>query len=186
MSDPASMLEQVRALFDRFGAEYYGEEATQLSHALQCAQLARRDGCPGSLIAAALLHDVGQFIDDAGNAAETLNLDARHEAAGAAFLRQWFGEAVTEPVRLHVEAKRYLCTVEPDYVANLSRASAISLRLQGGTMSPEETSLFAALPFAQDSIRLRRYDDAGKQADLEVPGLESYFPLLESLAARPD
>lgn len=176
------MIDQVHELFTRFGVEYYGEEATQLSHALQCARLAQLDNCPPALVAAALLHDIGQFIDDAGNAAETLKLDARHEAAGAAFLRRWFPESVTEPIRLHVDAKRYLCAVEPDYAAGLSRASVLSLQFQGGPMSPAEARQFERQPYVDDAVRLRRYDDAGKQAGLEVPALETYFPLLEQLA----
>jgi len=175
------MIDQLRELFEKFGREHYGENASQLAHALQCAQLARRDGCSDSLVAAALLHDVGQFLDDAGNAAEKLNFDARHEVTGSEFLARWFDEAVTEPVRLHVDAKRYLCAMEPDYAAGLSDASLLSLRLQGGAMSPDEAQHFVAQPYAQEAIRLRRYDDAGKQPDLSVPDLASFFPLLESL-----
>ncbi|MCW2410726.1 MULTISPECIES: HD domain-containing protein [unclassified Sphingobium] len=177
------MIDQIRMMFDRFGREYYGENATQLAHALQCACLARRDGRTDSLVAAALLHDIGQFIDDAGHAAEQLNVDARHEVTGAAFLAQWFGPAVTEPVRMHVDAKRYLCAVERGYTEGLSDASVLSLRLQGGPMVVDEANRFAAEHFFEDSIHLRRYDDAGKQPGLLVPPLESYFPLLESLAA---
>lgn len=179
------MVDQVRGMFERFGAEYYGENATQLAHALQCAQLARLDGCEPALIAAALLHDVGQFIDDAGNAAETLSFDARHEVAGAAFLRRWFPDSVTEPVRLHVTAKRYLCGTQPDYADALSEASALSLTLQGGPMSAEEARQFETVPYAADAIRLRRYDDAGKLPELEMSDLASYFPLLESLVRQP-
>jgi phosphonate degradation associated HDIG domain protein len=178
----AEMIDQVKELFDRFGAERYGEDASQLSHALQCAQLARHDGAADTLIAAALLHDVGQFIDDAGHAAEKLNLDARHEETGAAFLRTWFPEAVTEPVRLHVDAKRYLCSAEAGYAERLSGASLLSLNLQGGPMSPEEAERFLALPYAEGAIRLRRYDDGGKMPDVALPGLASYFPLLERVA----
>jgi len=180
------MIDQIRMMFDRFGPEYYGEHATQLAHALQCAYLARRDGCSDSLVAAALLHDIGQFIDDAGNAAERLHVDARHEVTGADFLGNWFGPAVTEPVRMHVDAKRYLCTTEPGYAEGLSGASLLSLRLQGGAMSAEEAQQFAAQPFFADAVRLRRYDDAGKQRGLQVPGLETYFPMLERLAAVAD
>lgn len=176
------MIDQIRMMFDRFGGEYYGEHATQLAHALQCACLAQRDGCSDSLVAAALLHDVGQFIDDAGNAAERLNVDARHEVTGAAFLAKWFGPAVTEPVRMHVDAKRYLCKSESGYTEGLSGASLLSLRLQGGPMSTEEAQRFAARPFFEDAVRLRRYDDAGKQAGLQVPDLASYFPMLERLS----
>lgn len=176
------MTDQIQMMFDRFGPEYYGENATQLAHALQCAYLARRDRCSDSLVAAALLHDIGQFIDDAGNAAERLKMDARHEVTGADFLGNWFGPAVTEPVRMHVDAKRYLCAAEAGYAEGLSGASLLSLRLQGGPMSDEEAQRFAAQPFFEDALRLRRYDDAGKQKGLQVPTLDTYFEMLESLA----
>jgi len=175
------MIDRISKMFERFGAEHYGENASQLAHALQCAHLAQRDGHADSLVAAALLHDVGQFIDDAGNAAEKLNTDAEHETTGARLLSSWFPPAVTEPVRMHVDAKRYLCAVEPGYAETLSDASSLSLQLQGGPMSAEEAAHFAAQPFAGDALQLRRYDDAGKQPGLQVPALESYFPLLESL-----
>lgn len=182
MSVKARMIDHIRAMFDRFGGEYYGEAATQRAHALQCAHFARQAGCPDSLIAAALLHDIGQFIDDSGAAAEKLNTDARHEISGAALLSRWFPLSVTEPVRLHVDAKRYLCVVEPGYAEGLSGASRLSLRLQGGPMTREEAAAFESGPFWEEAVRLRRFDDAGKQPDLVVPGLETYFPLLQALA----
>jgi len=180
------MIDQIRAMFDRFGAEHYGEHTSQLAHALQCAWLASQDGCPDSLVVAALLHDIGQFIDQAGAAAETLNMDGQHEISGAALLSQWFPPTVTEPVRLHVDAKRYLCAVEPGYAEGLSGASRLSLRLQGGPMSAVEARAFERQAFFEDAVRLRRYDDAGKQRDLDVPGLETYVPMLEALTVLND
>src|SRR5262249_35378389 len=137
-----AIIDQIFGLFERFGSESYGESATQLQHALQVAELARRNGCTSALIAASLLHDIGQFLDDAGNAAETLGVDARHEISGAKFLEAHFPASVSEPVRLHVAAKRYLCAVEPGYLAALSRASTLSLKYQGGPMSVEEIRTF--------------------------------------------
>jgi phosphonate degradation associated HDIG domain protein len=175
------IIEEIFVLFRESGSLSYGEDVSQMAHILQCGHLARIDGASDTMIAAALLHDVGQFLNDAGNAAERKGIDARHEVTGAAYLAPWFPEAVTEPVRLHVEAKRYLCAVEPGYVEALSRASALSLRLQGGPHDVQERADFLALPTAQDAIRLRRYDDQGKRPDWAVPDLESYRPLLESL-----
>jgi phosphonate degradation associated HDIG domain protein len=180
----ASVVDEIFTLFDRFGSDLYGEDATQLLHALQAAELARRAGCGEALIAAALLHDVGQFIDDAGNAAETLRVDARHEISGAAFLSRHFPMAVTEPVRLHVAAKRYLCRVEPAYRGALSDASRLSLELQGGAMDEAEAQVFAAEEFFADAIALRRFDDQGKQPNWYPDDLASYRPLLESLLIR--
>jgi predicted HD phosphohydrolase len=124
---------------------------------------------------------VGQFIDNAGNAAETLHVDARHEISGAAFLGRHFPKAVTEPVRLHVAAKRYLCRVEPDYLGALSDASRLSLELQGGPMDAAEAQAFMAEPFYADAVTLRRFDDQGKQPNWRPSDLASYRPLLESL-----
>jgi phosphonate degradation associated HDIG domain protein len=175
------IIEQIFGLFERFGSERYGENATQLQHALQVAELARRNGCTPALIAASLLHDIGQLMDDAGNAAETRGVDARHEISGAKFLEAYFPASVSEPVRLHVAAKRYLCAVEPAYPDNLSRASRLSLKYQGGPMMPEETRRFEAEPLHGDAVTLRRFDDAGKLPDWYPPDLASYRALLESL-----
>jgi phosphonate degradation associated HDIG domain protein len=176
-----AIVAQIFGLFDRFGAESYGEHATQLQHALQVAELARVNSCTRGLIAASLLHDIGQFMDDAGNAAEALGIDARHEVSGARFLEAYFPPEVYEPVRLHVAAKRYLCAVDSAYLGQLSDASKLSLQYQGGLMSPAEARAFEAEPFCADAVKLRRFDDTGKQADWNPPGLASYQPLLESL-----
>ena len=176
----APVIDVIFELFDRFGSLHYGEDASQIQHALQTAELARRNRCSDALIAAALLHDIGQFMDDAGDAAETLGFDARHEISGAAWLSDYFPPEVTEPVRLHVGAKRYLCAIEPTYLAGLSRASALSLQLQGGPMSPGEVEQFEAEPFFAEAVQLRRFDDMGKHPEWRVPELASYRPLLES------
>jgi gamma-butyrobetaine dioxygenase len=55
---------------------------------------------------------------------------------------------VTEPVRLHVAAKRYLCAAEPSYFAKLSEASVYTLSVQGGPMSDAEAREFVSLPYA--------------------------------------
>ncbi|WP_374572461.1 HD domain-containing protein [Phenylobacterium sp.] len=170
-------------LFERFGAQHYGEDATQLQHALQTAELARGAGCADTLVAAALLHDIGQLMDDAGEAAELFGVDARHEIGGALFLSKHFPPAVCEPVRLHVAAKRYLCAVDRSYADGLSRASALSLKLQGGPMSADEVRAFEAEPFFEDAVTLRRFDDAGKRPDRQAPDLAGHRPLLESLLA---
>ena len=177
----APVIDVIFEFFDRFGSLHYGEDASQLQHALQTAELARRNRCSDALIAASLLHDIGQFMDDAGNAAEAHGLDARHEINGAAWLSGHFALEVTEPVRLHVAAKRYLCAIEPAYLAGLSRASMLSLELQGGPMSQDEVAQFEAEPFFADAVQLRRFDDMGKHPEWRVPELASYRPLLASL-----
>jgi phosphonate degradation associated HDIG domain protein len=180
-----AIIDQIFALFERFGSESYGEHATQLQHALQVAELARREGCAPALIAASLLHDIGQFLDDAGHAAEKLHIDARHEVSGAKFLEACFPPEVYEPVRLHVAAKRYLCAVDSAYLERLSPASTLSLKYQGGPMTPAEVRAFEAERFHADAVTLRRFDDTGKQPEWYPPGLTSYRPLLESLLLPP-
>jgi phosphonate degradation associated HDIG domain protein len=175
------IIDRIFSLFERFGAERYGEHATQLQHALQAAELARRGGCTSALIAASLLHDVGQLMDDAGHAAQTQGIDARHEIRGAEFLAAYFPASVSEPVRLHVAAKRYLCAVEATYLDELSGASRLSLRYQGGPMTAAETARFVAEPFYADAVTLRRFDDSGKQPDWNPSALTFYWLLLESL-----
>ncbi len=172
-------VDEIFALFAGHGkAAYFGEDVSQEEHALQAAHFAAREGAPESLVVAALLHDIGHLIDAREDAADH-GIDARHEDAGCAWLARHYPAAVTEPVRLHVAAKRYLCSVDPDYLRGLSTASVKSLQLQGGPFTPEEADAFRALPFGEDAIRLRHWDDEGKIVGLAVPGLAAYREALE-------
>lgn len=155
-------VDEIFALYRQRRDEQYGERVTQLDHALQCAALARSDGAPDALVAAALLHDYGHLVEDRGHMAERQGMDGAHEAVGADALSAWFGPDVTQPIALHVAAKRYLCATEPGYLDALSPASQLSLRLQGGPLAPGEADAFKALPFAGEAVRLRRWDDWGK------------------------
>jgi len=176
-----SVIETIFSLFDRYGNDLYGEDATQISHALQCAALARAHDCPDTLVAAALLHDVGQFVENAGLMAKRCGIDARHEDLGSQLLAEAFPASITEPIRLHVAAKRYLCAADLAYAQRLSAASLLSLQLQGGPMSGEECAVFEREPYFADAVTLRRFDDAGKAADLEDVDLSFYRPMLEAL-----
>jgi gamma-butyrobetaine dioxygenase len=169
--------------FDAHGAEAYGEDVSQIDHALQCAALAGAESAPPPLIAAALLHDVGHLFEDRGHAAAR---DARHEIHGARMLRRWFGPEVIGPIALHVLAKRYLCATDPAYQAALTSASQASLALQGGAFTPAQCARFARTRFAEDAVRLRRWDDTGKTPGLAVPPLDHYRPLLATLLASGD
>ena len=173
-------------LFARLGGLHYGEDVSQLEHALQTAHHARLDGAPPALVVAALLHDVGHMLQKAGENAAELGIDTRHEHISAGYLARAFGPEVTEPIRLHVAAKRYRVAVEPRYLEGLSKASLQSLALQGGPMSEGEIQAFLAQPAAQAALRLRGYDEAGKAPDADVAGFETYGDLLRDQIDRAD
>ena len=173
-------LEDIRALFDSKGALVYGEAVNQLQHALQCGALAEAEGAPASLVVAAVLHDIGHMLHRDAAGAVSAGNDDRHELLGARFLQNRFGPELAEPVRLHVDAKRYLCAREPGYWAALSPLSQRTLEIQGGPFSEEEAKAFEQLPHAQGAISLRRWDDSGKKADAVTPPLEHYLALAAS------
>jgi predicted HD phosphohydrolase len=166
-------LETVLASFYSRGATTYGgETVTVTDHSLQTAGLADMAGKSESLIAACLLHDVGWLLSTGADG---------HENRGSDFLSRYFGPAVSEPVRLHVTAKRYLCTVDPSYEATLSSASRRTLGSQGGLLHPDGVAAFTGESYAEDALALRRYDDTAKIPGAPTPTLESFAPLLVSL-----
>jgi gamma-butyrobetaine dioxygenase len=180
----------IAGLFASEGAAaYLGERVTQAAHMLQCGALAERDGAADALVAAALLHDVGHFTgtgtpadawEEAGSE-PARRTDNGHSDTGARWLSQWFGPAVTEPVRLHVDAKRYLCACVPGYAAGLSPASAYTLALQGGPMQEAELADFEENPHAAAACRVRRWDDAAKDPEAPAPAFDHFRPLLDRL-----
>ena len=181
MADSVSsaIIDEIFAAFAAHGDQLYiGEPVSMTAHMLQAAQAAEQDGAGPLLVAAALLHDFGHLIHDLPEDSAEHGVDTRHEDVGAAYLSRYFVAAVVEPTRLHVAAKRYLCAVDPTYLANLSPASILSLRLQGGPYTAEQARAFEALPFAAEAARLRRYDDAAKVEGGQTPNLEHYRPSL--------
>ena len=178
------MADVVDGIFEKFyenGGELYhgGEVVTQLEHALQTAWFLEQEGAADTLVAAGLLHDYGHVMGKSSGDLSGREVDGTHEETGARFLSRSFVLAVTEPGRLHVAAKRYLCTVDPDYFGQLSPVSVRSLELQGGAFSDAEVKVFEANPFCGDAVRLRMCDEKGKVPDLETPGLEYYRGFLE-------
>jgi phosphonate degradation associated HDIG domain protein len=173
------------AIFDSRGAEeYLGEPVTMAEHMLQGAWFAEREQADDELVAAALLHDIGHFTSEFGAYSPDDTADKHHDDAGAEALARFFPPLVTECVRLHVAAKRYLCAIDPAYRAELSPASAHSLELQGGPMSPAEIAAFESRPFFRDAVRVRRWDDAGKIAGLRNRAIRDYAPLLQRVVDR--
>jgi gamma-butyrobetaine dioxygenase len=179
-----SVIDDIFSLYAARGsAAYFGEAVSMTEHGLQAAHFAELEGARESVIAAALLHDIGHLIATVPDDIADWAVDARHEATGARWLGKWFGAEVAEPVRLHVRAKRYLCAVEPTYFSQLSPASILTLKLQGGPMPAGEVASFEAEPGYREAIVVRRCDDRGKVAGLATRGLEDYQRLLRSLAA---
>ena len=166
------------------GAAYFGEPVSQLEHALQAACHAEHAEAPSWLVVAALLHDIGHLLHDMPEHVADLGIDARHEDIGHAWLAQHFGPEVAAPVRMHVDAKRYLCAADPDYLRLLSPASVQSLQLQGGAFSEAEARAFEQQAFWREAVRLRRWDDMAKVPGLRVPGLEHYRAMIEAAQLR--
>ena len=180
-----SVIDRILSLYGARGsAAYFGEAVSMTEHGLQAAHFAELAGARESVVAAALLHDIGHLIATVPDDIADWHVDARHEATGARWLSEWFGADVAEPVRLHVSAKRYLCATDPTYFSLLSPASVLTLKLQGGPMSADEAAAFEAEPGYRDAIVVRRCDDRGKVAGLATRRLQDYAELLGSLAAR--
>jgi phosphonate degradation associated HDIG domain protein len=175
----------IHHLLSTRGQSQYGREAvSQLEHALQCAQLAEQGGETPETIVAALLHDLGHLLaaqrdglDDHGQ-----DQDDLHQYIVLPFLRDLLPEAVLEPIRLHVDAKRYLCTAESGYWDTLSLASRHSLELQGGAYSEPEAQAFLAQPYAAEAVRLRRYDDLAKVPQKITPTLDHFLRILAAVS----
>lgn len=179
----ATAQQKIDALFNYIearGQSFYDEVVTQLEHALQCAALAQQNNASHTLITGALLHDIGHLILDEHNADKAfLAMDLNHEEIGAQYMEPFFPDAVTTPIRLHVPAKRYLCTTDASYHDGLSEASKRSLKVQGGVMSDEEREAFEQIPHFQDALTLRRWDDLAKVKGLEISGLETYRDIVQ-------
>lgn len=184
-------LDEIERLFAEKGERMYsGEPVTQLQHALQTALLAENAGADVELVVAAFLHDLGHLLNDQGDTPTMRGIDDRHEYVALPFLRGLFGAAVLQPIRLHVEAKRYLCARGDGssngaaYWAALSADSKRSLELQGGIFTEPEADAFIAQPHAEQSVRLRLWDDLAKVAQASTPPLAHYLALAARLAAN--
>ena len=174
-------VDEICALYEGKGGRLYGgERVTQLEHALQSAASAEAEQAPPALIAAALLHDIGHLVHKLGENPAGRGVDDLHQVGGAKWLRRWFGEAVTEPIRLHVDAKRYLCAVEPGYFRTLSPGSVRSLELQGGRFDEDGAARFIAQPHAPEAVRLRRWDEVAKVPGLATPDLSHFRKYIEA------
>lgn len=182
---PDHFMDRLAELFTTRGHAIYGGEAvTQLEHGLQAASLAADAGASSAEITAALLHDVGHLLHGLGDDCAEHGVDDKHEDLGVRFLAKHFPPAVTEPVRLHVAAKRYLCGAEQGYFATLSGPSITSLKLQGGPMTATETVEFERNPHFAAAVALRKRDDEAKVPGLPTPTFTEFRPHLEACLVR--
>ena len=172
-------LNTIKELFESKGATRYGENVTQLEHALQTAQLAIDDDYSDEFVIACFLHDFGHLLYAEGLAAR--GIDGEHEEVGANWLAEYFPTTVTEPIRLHVAAKRYLCAIDDSYYDTLSKASKHSLKLQDGIYNTEEVKEFETKPEYQKAVQLRKYDDCSKVVGLKTPSLEDMLSIADKV-----
>ena len=175
-----TIVEFLGGIFERCGdEEYLGEPVTMGQHMLQGATLAENAGLSEEIIVAALLHDIGHFTSEFGTFTMDDTADRHHEDAGAEVLAGFFPTIVTDCVRYHVAAKRYLCATKPEYFNRLSEASIHSLNLQGGPMSADEVAEFEQNPNLSDIIKVRYLDEAGKDTDMETPDYWHFAPMVK-------
>jgi gamma-butyrobetaine dioxygenase len=172
------------ALARSAATRYGGEAVSELEHALQCAELARDGGADEELQLACLLHDVGRYAVDQSLVSDTTERTAvgagarGHHEVGADLLVPWVPARVTWCVRMHADAKRYLCATERDYVDRLSPVSRQTLEVQGGIMSPSAAARFAEHPWRSDAVALRRWDDQAKVMGAATRSLAEWAPVM--------
>ena len=177
----ALSLSEICVLFARKGGRAYdGESVTQLEHALQTAAHAEAGGASPALVTAALLHDLGHMLNDQGDTPTLRGVDDLHQFAALPFLRGVYGDDVLEPIRLHVEAKRYLCAMRAGYHDALSADSKRSLTLQGGVFTADQAAAFMQQPHAAEAIQVRLWDDLAKIPGATTPPLAHFVAALEA------
>lgn len=178
--DAGNIVAFIGDIFARRGADsYLGEEVTMSQHMLQGAFLAEQAEAGDTLVAAALLHDIGHYTNEFPDDALARNIDNVHEEAGAAVIAPYFPTVVTDCVRYHVAAKRYLCATDPAYFGRLSEASVHTLNLQGGPMDAAEVAQMRKNPNLDAIVQVRIWDDLGKDPLMETPPFEHYAPMLQ-------
>ncbi|MGF6771451.1 phosphonate degradation associated HDIG domain protein [Paraburkholderia sp. GAS199] len=176
----ALSLSDIRSLYEQYGnLAYSGEPVTQLEHALQSGALAEAAGANDELVAAAFLHDLGHLLNLQGETPTERGIDDLHQYFALPFLRPVLSDAVLEPIRLHVDAKRCLCAIDETYFGQLSADSVRSLELQGGIFSKEDAATFMQKPYANDALSLRRWDDLAKEANRATPDLDHFLSVVE-------
>lgn len=182
---PDNIVAFIGGIFDRRGGEeYLGEPVTMAQHMLQGATIAEQNEMSEEIIVAALLHDIGHFTSEFGTYHPDDTEDRHHEDAGAEVLGRFFPGVITDCVKYHVAAKRYLCATKPDYFKRLSAASVHTLQLQGGPMNQDEVADFEANPNLKEIIQVRYLDEAGKHPDMDTPDFWHFAPMVQRMVDR--
>jgi phosphonate degradation associated HDIG domain protein len=181
----ALSVSDIRSLFEQYGnLAYSGEPVTQLEHALQSGALAQEARVGDELVAAAFLHDLGHLLNRQGDTPTERGIDDLHQYFALPFLRPVLPDAVLEPIRLHVDAKRCLCAIDDKYFRQLSADSVRSLELQGGIFSSEEAEAFLAKPYAEDALHVRKWDDRAKEQNRATPDLDHFMGVVERVMRK--
>ncbi len=173
------IVEHILDAFAKCGHLDYGENISMEEHMLQTAFLADENDEEDKVVVAALLHDFGHLICNMPNNTFEEGDDNYHEELGAKALQDWFEDDIVEAVRLHVDAKRYLCAANPEYKDKLSEASITTMAIQGGPMNKREMLAFRRKKGHRIAIRIRAYDDCGKMPEMRRPGLNYYIPKIK-------
>ena len=174
-----NIIDQIISSYANNKSLYIGEEVTITEHMIQTAMLAEKTNCSSSLICSSLLHDYGHFILENPDDLINKKKDGKHEVIGYEFLKKYFVKDVVKPIKYHVKAKRYLVRDEKYYQV-LSKASKVSLKLQGGIMNDKEAKEFEVNEFFESSIKLRKFDEGAKKAGLKIKSINEYKNLLVS------
>ena len=174
-----NIIDQIISSYSNNKSLYIGEEVTMTEHMIQTAMLAEKTNWSSNLICSSLLHDYGHFILENPNSLVYKEEDGKHEDVGYKFLKKYFIKEVLGPIKYHVKAKRYLARKDK-YFRLLSKASKVSLKLQGGIMDDKESKKFESNEFFENSIKLRKFDECAKKTGLKIKSINEYKNLLIS------
>ena len=148
-------------------------------HMIQSAMLAEKSKCNDDLICSCLLHDYGHFLIDDPDELVKNKLDGRHELTGDESLKNVFNKKILEPMRYPVISKKSIAR-DKKYFETLSKASTVSMELQGGVLNDKDTESFKRKPYFKSSILLRKFDDAAKKTYVKMKTIHDYKKLLIS------
>lgn len=134
-------------------------------------------GCATPVVVAALFHDIGHYLCAGDPELTAYETDRQHAELGAMWLSRWFAAEVCQPIALHIDAKRYLATIDLDYRLKLGRGSTLSLEHQGGLMSDKELESFRAHEYFDVALLIRQFDDTPCGVKILQP-YQWYEPML--------